>query len=129
MKNGFRFKRNSGASNFKEYKAKPGEVFPDNMLTEIEGEVFFKKKGGRNLIVKKHPSGRGEIYARVGESAEDKEKGEDAEKVLKVLEELLAKNVRINKFFITQDRHVIYLEKGKYYYIALLKKGLEFPEK
>jgi len=92
------------------------------------GETFyFKQKSGRNLITKKHP--RGELYARIGEKAEDKTKGKDASKIIDKIQKIQGKGIQINKFFINKDRQVKYLEKGELRNIIKIKKGLEFPEK
>lgn len=91
--------------------------------------MFFKKKGGRNIIAKKHTEGRGEIYARIGQDAEDGARGNDAEKIIREIGNLQTKNIQINKFYITEDKYVIYLRNGKYYFITYIKKGLEFPKK
>ena len=94
---------------------KPGEVF------------YFKRKGGRYVITKKHH--RGELYARIGEKAEDKTKGKDASKIIDKIKEMQGKGIQINKFFINKDGQVKYLEKGELRNIITIKKGLEFPEK
>ena len=94
---------------------KPGEAF------------YFKQKGGRYLITKKHS--RGELYARIGEKAEDKTKGKNALKIIDKIHEMQGKGIKINKFFIDKDGQVKYLEKGELRNIITIKKGLEFPEK
>ena len=94
---------------------KPGETF------------YFKQKGGRYVITKKHP--RGELYARIGEKAEDKTKGKDALKIIDKIQKMQGRGIQINKFFITIDGQVKYLEKGELRNIITIKKGLEFPEK
>ena len=94
---------------------KPGETF------------YFKQKGGRYVITKKHP--RGELYARIGEKAEDKTKGKDALKIIDKIQKMQGRDIQINKFFITIDGQVKYLEKGELRNIITIKKGLEFPEK
>jgi len=124
----FKFKRESKESSFDEKSAKPGSEFPDSLADGSMEEIIFKKKGGRGIIAKKHPSGRGELFARVGEKAEDKIKGDDALKIIEMLQKMQNKNKKATKFFITNEKHVIYLEKGKYYYITSIEKGLEFPE-
>ena len=124
----FKFKRESKESSFDEKSAKPGSEFPDSLAYGSMEEIIFKKKGGRGIIAKKHPSGRGELFARVGEKAEDKIKGDDALKIIEMLQKMQNKNKKATKFFITNEKHVIYLEKGKYYYITSIEKGLEFPE-
>jgi superfamily II DNA or RNA helicase len=92
------------------------------------GEVFyFKQKGGRYLITKKHP--RGELYARIGEKAEDKTRGKDALKIIGKIQKMQGKGIKINKFSINKDGQVKYLEKGELRNIITIKKGLEFPEK
>lgn len=122
----FKFKRESKESSFDEKSAKSGSEFPDSLTNTSMEEMIFKKKGGRDIIAKKHPGGRGEIYARVGEKAEDKIKGDDALKIIETLKKM--QNIKVNKFLITNEKHVIYLEKGKYYYITSIEKELEFPE-
>jgi len=92
------------------------------------GEAFyFKQKSGQYLITKKHP--RGELYARIGEKAEDKTKGKDASKIIDKIQKMQGKGIQINKFFINKDGQVKYLEKGELRNIITIKKGLEFPEK
>ena len=103
--NDFNFKRVDG----------PGEAF------------YFKQKGGQYLITKKHP--RGELYARIGEKAEDKTKGKNALKIIDKIQEMQGRGIQINKFFINKDGQVKYLEKGELRNIITIKKGLEFPEK
>jgi len=92
------------------------------------GEVFyFKKRRGRYLITKKHS--HGELYARIGEKAEDKTKGKNALKIIDKIQEMQGRGIQINKFIINKDGQAKYLEKGELRNIITIKKGLEFPEK
>ena len=125
----FKFKRENNEIIFDKKTASPGSEFPNSAANALKEEMFFKKKGGRNIIAKKHTEGRGEIYARIGQDAEDGARGNDAEKIIREIGNLQTKNIQINKFYITEDKYVIYLRNGKYYFITYIKKGLEFPKK
>jgi superfamily II DNA or RNA helicase len=93
---------------------KPGEAF------------YFKQKGGQYLITKKHP--RGELYARIDEKAEDKNKGKNALEIINKIQKMQRKGIEVDKFFIDKNGQVKYLENGELRNIIKIKKGLEFPE-
>jgi len=130
LKKGFIFKREClDEPAFDATLAKPGAEFPRSLVDGFEETIYFKQRGGGSIIAKKHP--RGEVYARSGDKAEDKNKGENALKIINTVKQMQDGGFQINKFkfYITKEDHVIYLEKGKYYYVITIKDGLEFPIK
>ena len=108
--------------------ATPGDEFPSSLLDGFEETIYFKQRGGGSVIAKKHP--RGELYARSGDRAEDKTKGENASRIIEAVNRMQGEGFRINKLLITKDEgYVIYLKEGKYHYVITIKDGLEFPIK
>ena len=103
----------------------PGDEFPSFLLDGSEEIIYFRQRGGGSVIAKKHP--RGELYAKSGDKADDKTKGENALKIIKAIKQMQDEGLRINKLWITKGGHVIYLKEGKYYYVITIKEGLEFP--
>lgn len=90
-------------------------------------EYIYKKKGGREFIVKKIK--RGEIYAHTSENANDKRSGEQAEKLINSLsatEKELGE--KISKFKIVSNNIAVTLKNGKIFFIAEIQHPLEFTE-
>ncbi len=125
----FNFKREDADKPFDASLARPGDEFPSSLLGGFKETIYFKQRGGESVIAKKHP--RGEVYARSGDKAEDKNKGENALKIINTVKQMQERGFQINKlrFYITKEDHVIYLEEGKYHYVITIKEGLEFPIK
>lgn len=104
---------------------KTGDEYPIQDNGQIIMELrYSEKKGG--VIVKKID--RGEIFAKAAQTADDKEKGEDAENLINAIKNLLAQGKIISKILLNNRNDILFREKGKLYFIYRLKKGLEFPE-
>jgi len=127
LEDDFNFKREDTDKPFDASLARPGDEFPSSLLDGFEETIYFKQRGGESVIAKKHP--RGELYARYGDKAEDKTKGENASIIINTVKQMRSEGFHINKLLITKEGHVIYLKEGKYHYIITIKEGLEFPVK
>ena len=125
LEDDFNFKREDTDKPFDASLARPGDEFPSYSVDGSEETIYFTQRGGRSVIAKKHP--RGKWYARYGDNAEDKTKGENASIIINTVKQMRGAGFHINKLLITKEGHVIYLEKGKYYYVITIKEGLEFP--
>jgi superfamily II DNA or RNA helicase len=105
--------------------ARPGDFYPFAGLPLIDGGLHFKKKLG-GVISKKVPGG--EVFARIGEKADDAGKGADAGRLLAAINELLKAGKRVGRIEINEALHVLYREGGQLLFIAALQEGLEFPK-
>ena len=105
----------------------PGDKFPHSMIDGTEEIVRFKQKSGRFVIAKKCRTG--EIFALIGEKAEDKVKGNNAAFLIETLKKMSEKGIHLNKLLLAKENHIVYLEQGNYYFVATIKEGLEFPGK
>lgn len=124
----FNFEGEGNIQRFDALSARPGDEFPRSLVDGSEETIYFRQRGGRSVIAKKHP--RGELFARSGDNAEDKIKGENALKIINAIKQMQGEGFYINKLLITkEDGHVIYLKEGKYHYLITIKEGLEFPVK
>jgi len=129
LKKDFIFQKEVIDIQFDPLTSQPGDEFPRSLVDGSEETIYFKQRGGGSVIAKKHP--RGELYARSGDKAEDKNKGKNALKIINTVKQMQERGFQINKlkFYITKEDHVIYLEEGKYHYVITIKEGLEFPIK
>jgi hypothetical protein len=91
----------------------------------IDDGLRFKQKSG-GVISKRVPGG--EVFARLGEKAEDGRKGADALRLVATIKELLKRGKRVSKIEINEMQHVLYREGGQLVFISALQEGLEFPE-
>jgi len=123
----FNFKKEGLDKKFDALSARLGDEFPSSLVDGSEETIYFKQKSGVYVIAKKHA--RGESYARIGDKAEDKTKGENASKIINTVKQMQDEGFQINKLLITKEGHVIYLEEGKYHYVITTKEGVEFPVK
>ena len=105
--------------------ASPGIKYPfqDVPLTQVNWNFSFKRNG---VIVKKIKNG--EVYARVGDKAQDKNKGYEAEKLIKIIKELKNKGENVTRLELNELNHVLYIKNGEQYFIMALCHGLEFPD-
>ncbi|HZJ77114.1 MAG TPA: hypothetical protein VFC70_05330, partial [Oscillospiraceae bacterium] len=112
-------------SNFSWDKVSPLGTVPNDIVNNLKLEtLFFKQKHGRAVIARK--SKKGEQYARE-QNALDKDLGKNAANLINNLKQLHEQNKRITKFFLADNRYIIYLENGKYHHICKINNGLEFP--
>lgn len=105
--------------------ARLGDEYPASNITGKEQSIFFKQSRGRLVIARK--MGRGEVFARQGEMANDERKGEEAKKLLDARKTLQEQGVEVSKALVTEDNCVVFAEKGKYRFLYRLTTGLEFP--
>lgn len=107
-------------------KLQPGDEIHNLSLVDAT-EYIYKKKGGREFIVKKIK--RGEIYAHTSENANDKSCGEQAEKLINSLS-ITEKEMgeKISKFKIVSNNIAVTLKSGKIFFISNLQHPLEFKE-
>jgi superfamily II DNA or RNA helicase len=106
------------------HQLKTGDPFPHEFVGADYQTIYFKQSGGRAVLAKRE--GKGEVFARVGELATDREKGDDAERLLRVCNEYKRVYTQLNKLIVTNSRHVLFLKDGTYHYLSTLTSGLEF---
>lgn len=119
-------KENNNSNEIDLSKLQSGDEIQKLSLVDAT-EYIYKKKGGREFIVKKIK--RGEIYAHTSENANDKSSGEQADKLinsLSITEKELGE--KISKFKIVSDNIAVTLKSGKIFFISNLQHPLEFKE-
>jgi hypothetical protein len=104
-------------------QVKPGDEYLLGEHSARESLKFRQKGGG--VIAKKVANG--EVFARVGNRAENPEKGKDAELLLKALHEVNTNGYRVTKIEINELNDVLFRDKGKLLFLCRLTAGLEFP--
>ncbi|MGB9863614.1 MAG: DEAD/DEAH box helicase [Candidatus Saccharicenans sp.] len=105
--------------------ASPGDKYPFIFIPlKKSGLIFSMKRGG--VIVKKVSTG--EVYARQSDNAIDKNKGLEAENLIKRILSLRNQGEFITRLEINELNHVLYIKNGVQYFIMPLSCGLEFPE-
>jgi superfamily II DNA or RNA helicase len=105
--------------------ARTGDLYPFAGLRVIDDGFRFKQKSG-GVISKKVPGG--EVFARIGDKAEDASKGADAVHLLAAIKELQKVGKKVTRIEINDARHVLYREAGQLFFICALHAGLEFPQ-
>ena len=124
LKEDFRFEE-EGVSIDLDIDFQLGDEFPRTLIDESKDILLIKQRGGDYIIAKKHT--RGELYARLGDSADDEVKGNNALLLLEKMKLLRESGVQASRVFLTAKGHVVYLGQGQYYYITTIPEGLEFP--
>jgi len=105
--------------------ASPGDKYPFKEVLLIQsGWIFSLKRGG--VIAKKVKGG--EVYARTGDKAQDKNKGREAEELIMKIKELKNRGENIIKLELNELNHILYIKHGEPYFIMALTHGLEFPD-
>jgi superfamily II DNA or RNA helicase len=104
--------------------AQAGVSYPFAGLATVDGGLRFKQKAGG--VISKKVRG-GEVFARVGDKAEDARKGADAARLLAAIKEMLRVGKKVSRIEINEARHVLYREAGQLFFICTLDEGLEFP--
>lgn len=104
--------------------AKPGDEYPVQNPDLANDKWRYKQGQGGQIVEQIH---RGIRRASVGADARDAAKGEDAEKLLAAIRELAKSGESITNLVSTQERHILFRKEGKLRFIAVLSKGLEFP--
>jgi hypothetical protein len=104
--------------------AAPGSRYPIGSVATTQEGLRFKKKGG-GVISKRVPGG--EVFARVGDKAEDPARGEDAVRLIEAIKQLHAQGETISHLEINAHNHVVHRAAGQLYFVHALAKGLEFP--
>ena len=104
--------------------ASPGDEYPfEDIPIENEGIAFRQKRGGVLALRTKNR----EVFARVGERANDPAKGIAATRLLASLRELRKRGKRVSKIEINRLRHVLYRERGRAIFVCEIEADLEFP--
>jgi hypothetical protein len=106
--------------------AEPGAIIPQGVSIKEQLVVYLKQSRGMLILAKKE--NRGELFARLGERAFDKQKGKDAEDLLRLSMQLKREFPKLNKLIITECNHAVCLINSQYRYICKLTSGLEFPD-
>jgi superfamily II DNA or RNA helicase len=107
-------------------EAKAGDPYPFGGLAAVESGLRFKQKSG-GVISKKVPGG--EVFARQGDRAEDPAKGEDAVRLIAAIKGLQSRGKTVGRIEINEALHAYYREAGQLFFICVLLKGLEFPQR
>lgn len=105
--------------------ARTGDHYPFSGIPLIDDGLRFKQKSGG--VISKRVRG-GEVFARIGEKAENACKGADAMRLVATIKELLKVGKRVGRIEINEARHVLYREGGQLLFISALQEGLEFPQ-
>ena len=104
--------------------ARTGDLYPFASLRVIADGFRFKQKSG-GVISKKIPGG--EVFARIGDKAEDASKGADAMRLLAAIKDLQRVGKKVTRIEINDAQHVLFREAGQLYFICALQGELEFP--
>lgn len=105
--------------------ARVGDPYPFEDAGVVEELAFGRKRGG---VIRRKVRG-GEVYARVGDAAQDPRAGADAERLLAAWREAAKAHPELTKFQINEHRHAVFREGGELRFLAALEVGLEFPER
>lgn len=104
--------------------ASTGDNYPFADIPIKCREIKFKKKRGGVLS---RPVRKGEVYARVGDDAEDPSMGADAMGLLESIRRLQTHDSRVSTLEINECNHVLHRTRGRLVFVYALKSGLEFP--
>ena len=105
-------------------EATSGDPYPFTNLRLSEHDLRFKQKSG-GVISKRVPGG--EVFARVGDKANDPRKGADAARLLAALKKLHQNGRRVSRIDVNEAGHVTYRDSGQPFFVCVLVEGLEFP--
>ncbi len=104
--------------------ASVGDDYPFRDIPIKHCTIKFKRKRGGVLACRVR---NGEVFARVGDKAEDPLMGADAVGLLESIRKIEAHDKRVSKLEINERNHVLYRERGRLVFVFALGKGLEFP--
>lgn len=105
-------------------QAKAGDPYPFSGLSIADEDVRFTLKSGGSITKKVHG---GEVFARVGDRADDPAKGADAARLLAASQDQRKAGRQVSRLAINTALHVLFRESGQLYFLCALDKGLEFP--
>jgi superfamily II DNA or RNA helicase len=105
--------------------ARTGDLYPLAGLRVIDDGFRFKQKSGG--VISKRVRG-GEVFARIGDKADDPGKGADALRLVGAIKELQKMGKKVNRIEINEALHVLYREAGQLFFICTLERGIEFPQ-
>ena len=104
--------------------ASAGEDYPfEDVPIKCNAIKFKKKRGG----VLSRRVKNGEVYARVGDRADDPGMGADAGSLLDSIRKLQGQGRQVSTLELNERNHVLHREKGRLVFVYALKSGLEFP--
>jgi superfamily II DNA or RNA helicase len=104
--------------------ASAGDHYPFGGLTLTEDNLRFKQKTGGRISKKVRG---GEVFARLGEKAEDPVKGMDAVRLIAAIQGLQHAGKKMSRIGVNVAGHVVFRENGNLFFVCALEKGLEFP--
>jgi superfamily II DNA or RNA helicase len=112
--------------NYKDWaaKASPGDLYP---FASVPVKITLKYRQRQGGVISKRIPG-GEVYARVGMSSKDAQRGEDAARLLTTIKALHEKGEPVNQFEVNEYNHAVYHTVGTVRFITSLDHELEFPE-
>lgn len=104
--------------------ASAGDDYPFPDIPIKCSAIKFKRKRGGVLACRVI---NGEVFARVGDKAEDPSMGADAVGLLESIRKLETHDMRVSTLDINERNHVLYRERGRLVFVFALARGLEFP--
>ena len=104
--------------------ASAGDDYPFADIPIRCSAIKFKKKRGGVLA---RQVKNGEFYARVGDRADDPDRGADARCLLDSVRRLQSQGRQVSTLEINERDHVLHRERGRLVFVYALKSGLEFP--
>lgn len=105
--------------------AKPGDIYPFTQVPLVKCNLSFSQKRA-GIIIKKTKGG--DVFVRLSDRAINRDKGLEAEELIKRIKELRFKGEIITKLELNELNHIIYVKNGIYHFIMALSHGLEFPD-
>ena len=105
--------------------AMPGDEYPYINIPTIDDSLRYKSKRG-GVIARKVRGG--EVFARTGDRANDREKGVDAESIVDAVHGLYFTGTHISRLEVNALNHVLYRVSGRLFFVYALRNGLEFPD-
>jgi superfamily II DNA or RNA helicase len=103
--------------------ARPGQRYPFALHEPVQEYRYRQKRGG--VITQKRE--RGEVFALLDHEASDRQKGEDARRVLDAIRETRKLGHEVTRLWVDSKGIAVYLHENQHFYLATLAKGFEFP--
>lgn len=107
--------------------ARPGDPYPETDVPLVCDKLKFKRKRGGVVarMVK-----RGLVYARMDGGAADRERGDDAKRIVDAVRRIEDDDpgVSVSSLALNEMKHVLFRARGRLVFVCALRKGLEFPD-
>lgn len=107
--------------------ARPGDPYPETRVPMIDDKLAYKRKRG-GVVARKIR--RGFVYAKMEEGADDREKGDDAKRIVDAVRRIEVDDpgISISSLALSELKHVLFRARGRLIFVCALHKGLEFPD-